>query len=82
MALPLDWHVFVAFFFKNKNHFLKYTSRIQDYSKKFMNELLLNLDEIVNRRNCNKTAKLRDLKKAAKEIILKSLLEDRDIVFR
>lgn len=47
-----------------------------------MNELLLNLDEIVNRRNCNKTAKLRDLKKAAKEIILKSLLEDRDIVFR
>ena len=65
------WHDFIGVFVKDKNHASKFTTRIQDNTKDFMNGRLLNSEVIFKHRIYHQTLKVRDLKKLFKEIVKK-----------
>ena len=65
------WHDFIGVFVKDKKHSSKFTTRIQDNTKEFMNGRLLNSEEIFKHRIHQQTLKVRDMKRVFKEIVKK-----------
>ena len=72
------WHDFIGVFDKDKKHSSKFTTRIQDNTKEFMNGRLLNSEEIFKHRIHQQTLKVRDMtlkvrdmKRVFKEIVKK-----------
>lgn len=57
------WHDFIGIFIKDKQHASKFTKRIQDHTKEFMNGRLLNSEDITNFREHMETLNLDDVDK-------------------